>query len=129
MWKSGYIASEPFYDVTIGGNLSSVGGLEGGLTIPAFFIDSQTRSGMSGSPVFASYTGPWDPQEPYGPLKFDEPGFWNRSDVRLGGTGREFVGCYSGRVPDRENGAALGLCWRKDVIDLICSSRHPGLAV
>lgn len=128
IWKSGYIASEPYYDVTIGGDISDLGGLQGGLRVPAFFIDSQTRSGMSGSPVFASYTGAWDTRDPYGPLKFDDPDFWNRDDVVLGGTAKEFVGCYSARIADKEQGAALGLCWRKDVIDLICSSRLPGSA-
>ena len=126
LWKSGYIASEPYYDVTIGGQVSDLGGLSNGLSIPAFFIDSQTREGMSGSPVFASYTGTWDTADPYGPLEFDDPGFWGRDDVILGGTAREFVGCYSGRVGAKEEGAALGLCWRKDVIERICSSKKLG---
>lgn len=126
LWKAGYIASEPYYDVTIGGQISEIGGLQGGLTLPAFFIDSQTREGMSGSPVFGSYTGTWDTADPYGGLNFDDPDFWNRSDVVLGGTGREFLGCYSGRVGSNEEGAALGLCWRKDVIELICTSKRLG---
>ena len=129
LWKSGYIASEPFYDVTIGGNISDVGGLVSGRSIPAFFIDSQTREGMSGSPVFASYTGAWDTSDPYRPIEFDEPDFWSRDDVILSGTATEFIGCYSGRVGRTEEGAALGLCWRKDVIERICASKkladHP----
>ena len=51
VWKSGYIASEPYYDVTIGGEPSELGGVQNGHKLPAFFIDSQTREGMSGSPV------------------------------------------------------------------------------
>ena len=52
IWKSGYIASEPHYDVVIGGTVSvTTGGMSGGLKIPAFFIDTLTREGMSGSPV------------------------------------------------------------------------------
>src|SRR5262245_8381865 len=35
--KSGYIASEPFYDVTLGGKVSETGGLQGGTKLPAFF--------------------------------------------------------------------------------------------
>ena len=126
LWKSGYIASEPYYDATIEGEISDLGGLTNGRTIPAFFIDSQTREGMSGAPVFASYTGAWDTAEPYGPLSFDAPNFFNRTDVILSGTASEFVGCYSGRVGVEEEGAALGLCWRKDVIELICHAKKPG---
>ena len=59
--KSGYIASEPNLGVRIGGKLSPVGGLAGVPDLPAFFLDSQTRQGMSGSPVFTVYTGIWDP--------------------------------------------------------------------
>lgn len=71
IWKSGYIASEPAYDVILGGKLSEFGGMRGGTKIPAIFIDSLTRSGMSGSPVFASYTGNWDITDPYREI---EPG-------------------------------------------------------
>ena len=124
LWKSGYIASEPYYGVTINGRISHLGGLQGGIKLPAFFIDSQTREGMSGSPVFASYAGIWNTSNPYEEINVDEPGFWNRDDIALWGSqGVEFIGCYSGRVGVLEEGAALGLCWRKDVIEHICSSR------
>ena len=129
LWKAGYIASEPHYDVTIDGKVSDMGGLQEGVTIPAFFIDSQTREGMSGSPVFASYTGNWDSSNPYGTWNPDEPGFYERSDIFLGTRAEQFVGCYSGRVGQSEQEAALGLCWRDDVIKRICSSatlgKHP----
>ena len=129
LWKSGYIASEPYYDVTIGGETSEIGGLQNGTELPAFFIDSQTREGMSGSPVFALYIGPWDMSNPYNPIDMSEPGFWNRNDVALSGRGMEFIGCYSGRVGTNEEGAALGLCWREDVIKEVCSGKkraqHP----
>ena len=126
LWKSGYIASEPHYDVTIGGDISDIGGLKGGFTIPAFFVDSLTREGMSGSPVFGSYTGTWDTKAPYSGLDFDDPNFWQRDDVVLGSTAREFIGCYSGRIGSNEEGAALGLCWRRDVIELICRAKQLG---
>lgn len=129
LWKSGYIASEPFYDVTIGGETSEMGGLQNGTKLPAFFIDSQTREGMSGSPVFALYIGSWDMSNPYKPIDMEEPGFWNRNDVALSGRGMEFIGCYSGRVGTNEEGAALGLCWREDVIKEVCfgkkRAQHP----
>ena len=126
LWKSCYTASEPYYDVTIGGSPSVVGGLEGGTTVPAFFIDSQTRAGMSGAPVFASYTGAWDTSDPYAPLDFDDPEFLKRDDVILSGRAIEFVGCYSGRSGGNEEEAALGLCWRRDVIEAICASKTLG---
>ena len=130
LWKAGYIASEPHYDVTVGGDPSGLGGLQNGLTLPAFFLDSQTREGMSGSPVFARFIGNWDMSNPYKPLDEREPGFWDRDDVAIWGSrGMQFVGCYSGRVMANEEEAALGLCWREDVIREICNGRkkaqHP----
>ena len=126
LWKSGYIASEPAYDITLGGEIAERGGLAFGRTLPAFFIDAQTREGMSGSPVFASYVGSWDTQDPYTGIDPEQPEFWDRSDIFLGSKGTEFVGCYSGRMLGREQEAALGLCWRKNVIKYICSSKRPG---
>ena len=81
LWKSGYIASEPHFNVTLGGRLSGYGGLKGGRRIPAFFIDTLTRAGMSGSPVFARYHGAWDMQHPYREVDPNEPGFWKRKDL------------------------------------------------
>ena len=126
LWKSGYIASEPYYDVTIGGEISELGGLQKGIKLPTFFIDSQTREGMSGSPVFALYIGAWDLSNPYKPIDPTEPGFWDRSDVELSGRGVEFIGCYSGRVGKKEEEAALGLCWRVDIIKEICLGNKRG---
>ena len=125
--KSGYIASETHYDINIGGDISDVGGLKGGLQLPAFFLDAQTRPGMSGSPVFASYTGLWDVRDPYRSLAPAEAGGLGLTDSTTFGTAHHFVGCYSGRVPERENEAILGLCWREDAIRSICESRVPGV--
>ena len=127
LWKSGYVASEPHYDVKIGGELRDFGGLREGTSIPAFFIDTQTRAGMSGSPVFARFHGPWDMRDPYREVNPDEPGFWQRNDVALWGSqGTQFVGCYSGRVAASEQEAALGLCWRADAIEAICQGGKLG---
>ena len=126
LWKSGFIASEPHYDVTIGGEIAEVGGMTGGHVLPAFFIDSLTREGMSGSPVFASFTGNWDTADPYKEIDPDDPGFWESKTIALGEHQLEFVGCYSGKVGASEEGAALGLCWRDDVISEICSTRKIG---
>ena len=125
LWKSGYIASEPHYDVTIGGEPWQFGGLRDGIKLPAFFLDSQTREGMSGSPVFASYVGNWDTVDPYR-WEPNEPGFHKLKDVFLGTKAIEFVGCYSGRIGPKEEGVALGLCWRKDVIEKICVAKKRG---
>ena len=59
VWKSGYLASEPEFEVRINGKTSEVGGLSGGKKLPAIYLDIQTREGMSGSPVFAHYSGVW----------------------------------------------------------------------
>ena len=127
LWKSGYIASEPHYDVELGGCWADYGGLAGGWRIPAFFIDAQTRAGMSGAPVFARYHGPWDMRDPYRKVDPEEPGFWARDDVALWGSqGTQFVGCYSGRAGANESEAALGLCWRADAIEAICQGSKLG---
>ena len=112
IWKSTFIASEPHYDVEISET-----------RLPAFFLDGYTREGMSGSPVFARYRGMWDLKDPYKPVNPDEPDFWSRDDVAINGAeGTEFVGIYSGRIPEKEGEAALGLCWRKDAIERVCSA-------
>ncbi|MGQ0456129.1 MAG: hypothetical protein ACT4OU_03595 [Hyphomicrobium sp.] len=126
IWKSGYIASEPHFDVKIDGKVSLHGGMEGGLEIPAFFLDSLTREGMSGSPVFASFTGTWNMSEPYRPVDPDAPDYWSRNDIAISGSAMEFVGIYSGRVPTAQGEAALGLCWKESAIRQICESKKWG---
>jgi hypothetical protein len=126
IWKSGFLASEPHYDITWGGKLSEIGGMSDGTKIPAFFLDSLTREGMSGSPVFASFIGNWDMTDPYRELKPDEPTFWTRNDIALGENRLEFVGLYGGRVPSSEGDAALGFCWKESAIKRICVSQHIG---
>ena len=112
LWKSGYIASETTFDVSIGEQ-----------TLPAFFIDSQTREGMSGSPVFAHYVGIWNPEDPHAPLQEDD------LSMNTLGRGMQFLGCYSGRLGPEEEGAALGLCWREEILREIClgdtKGEHP----
>lgn len=126
LWKSGYVASEPHYPITIGGEVSEVGGMKNAKQLPAFYIDSQTREGMSGAPVFASYMGNWDMTNPYEPINPSDPNFWDRDDILLGENRMEFVGCYSGRIGKNEEGAALGLCWTVKTLDEICTGRVAG---
>jgi hypothetical protein len=109
IWKSTFIASEPHYDVNVDGK-----------NLRAFFVDGYTREGMSGSPVFAQFTGNWDLTNPYAPIDPASPDFWDRPDVALGGTAMEFVGVYSGRLQQHEADAALALVWKKDLIDQTC---------
>jgi hypothetical protein len=124
IWKSGYIASEPFYDVHIGGKVSKIGGMVGGKNYPAFFIDTKTIEGMSGSPVFANYIGNFNTKNLYADVDPEMEGF--QKDVAIGGNFKEFVGCYSGRIGNDIDGAKLGLCWRKETIDEICKSKIRG---
>ncbi|WP_419554111.1 S1 family peptidase [Candidatus Poriferisodalis sp.] len=129
IWKSGYVASEPRFPITIeqDSEAAQQQGLLDGL--PAFFVDSQTRPGMSGSPIVAQYTGTWNRNDPYGTPTPDEGLQGNLGNLVRGETRSEFIGCYSGRVQSRELDAGLGICWRKDVIDTICAARllaaHP----
>lgn len=132
IWKSGYVASEPFFPITVEQDEQSAnerGPLEG---LPAFFIDSQTRPGMSGAPIIAQYTGTWDRTDPYKTPTLDDGLRTNLDNLVFGDTKSEFIGCYSGRVQSRELDAGLGICWRKDVIEEICAARqraeHPHIA-
>jgi hypothetical protein len=86
IWKRGSIASEPGVDF-------------GGL--PRLLVDSATREGMSGAPVVAQFTG-WHADDPQRPSLED----WV-------GTGRRFLGVYSGRLPGQnEFEAQLGIVWK-----------------
>ncbi len=117
--KSGYIASEPHFDINLGKDRN--------ITIPAFFLDASTREGMSGSPVFAVYQGTfWRTDDPYSRVDPDDPSSWDPVNTVITGKGTEFVGCYSGRVLAREEEAALRLCWKREAIELICASRETG---
>ena len=126
IWKSGYIASEPSLDITIGKNMKidyKEGRILDGYTLPAFFIDSQTREGMSGAPVIASYNaGLWSPSDPNN-RNLNE--IMKKKDFCLVGEGKQFFGCYSGRFVPNEEEAALGLCWREGVIEEICKQKVP----
>ena len=118
LWKSGYIASEPYFAITTKENERQ---------LPAIFIDAQTRAGMSGSPIFASYMGSWDNLDPYADLTgLDMQQYLKRGTILLASQGIEFIGCYSGRVLGRTHEAALGLCWRKEAIEHICVTGKPG---
>jgi len=92
VWKRGSIASEP--DIDIDG-------------LPKVFIDTATREGMSGSPVYAQEVGFWSPE---GVTEFGES---------IIGKGRRFFGIYSGRIGDDTFLAQLGIVWKPTAIEEI----------
>lgn len=86
IWKRGSIATEPGIDVD---------------GLPKILIDTATREGMSGSPVFAS-----------GLVSFRETGR-QLSSLAIR---KRFIGIYSGRVGDDTFLAQLGMVWKESAI-------------
>lgn len=99
IWKRGSIASEPDIDID---------------NLPLFYVDSATREGMSGSPVYAQVSGFWAPKN--GKLP----------DDGVMGRGEQFVGIYSGRILAEDPFLAqLGLVWKEEaIIQIIESAKH-----
>ncbi len=94
IWKRATIATEPDLDLD---------------DLPRFYIDTATREGMSGSPVYAQEVGYWLPE-----------GVTDPSEACIG-KGRRFVGVYSGRLgAEDEFKAQLGIVWKESgLISLI----------
>ena len=115
--KSGTLASTPSYEVRLGGAFSSIGGMQGGVSLPAMLLDVHTVPGMSGSPVFGEYSGFWNPRDPQRPEISGDSTF---------GVGRVFLGCHSSRVLEVEERAGLAICYGTDVIEAICRTKHEG---
>jgi hypothetical protein len=92
IWKRASIASEP--DIDYDG-------------LPKIFVDTASRSGMSGSPVIYRRTGIHNTDNGQLTLK------------TVIGTIQGFVGVYSGRIGKSELDAQLGVVWKKEVIDEI----------
>ncbi len=90
IWKRASIASEPVVDVD---------------DLPKMFVDTASRSGMSGSPVVF--------KERRSVTILDEKKGFSEHFMR-------FAGIYSGRVgADKELEAQLGIVWKSNVIDEI----------
>jgi hypothetical protein len=103
VWKRGSIASEPYLDID---------------DLPKIFIDTATREGMSGSPVYVHETGRWE---------WELGGGLEKSrGSSIGIPGRRFIGVYSGRVGDDTFQAQLGVVWKHSVIDEIIKSSTLG---
>jgi hypothetical protein len=100
IWKRGTIASEPSIDVD---------------NLPKIFVDTATRSGMSGSPVIMQRTGVHG---------YDGATMKGNEII---GTIRNFIGIYSGRIgAENEFKAQLGIIWKKKVIEEILQSKVKG---
>lgn len=89
IWKRASIATEPSIDVD---------------ALPKLLIDTATRQGMSGSPVFARANGVFSPN---GIISGDS----------VIGEVTNFLGVYSGRIGEDELGVQLGIVWKSQVID------------
>jgi hypothetical protein len=99
IWKRGSIASEP--EINIGQK-------------PIIYIDSATRRGMSGSPVFARRDGIHNLNEDGTP----------KSDTLIGQI-QMFVGVYSGRLIEGDDllSAQLGIVWKAETIEQIINGK------
>lgn len=93
IWKRASVASEPVLDA------------EG---LPLLYVDTATRSGMSGSPVvFRQRRG---------------VSLMNEEKTQFSRYFMCFVGVYSGRIGDNKDFTVqLGKVWKASVIDEICS--------
>ena len=99
IWKRGSIASEPAVHID---------------DLPKMFIDTATREGMSGSPVFAQETGFWAPEG----AELPSGGVFGR--------GNRFLGVYSGRLGEDPFLAQLGIVWKEEAISEIVKSEKRG---
>jgi hypothetical protein len=98
IWKRGTVATTPSFP------------FDG---LPLFLIDTLSRKGMSGSPVFVRSIG--------GGLMD------NMSYIASPAIFTRFVGVYSGRYgADDQFGAHLGRVWHRSVIDEIIQNPLPG---
>lgn len=101
VWKRGSIASEPELNID---------------NLPKLLIDTATREGMSGAPVFVQQRGYW--------LSEEKDSFGNFKKGQ--GEGRRFIGIYSGRLGPDEFQAQLGIVWKASVIEEIIRSSTKG---
>jgi hypothetical protein len=101
IWKRGSIASEPGIDFA---------------NLPCVLIDSGTRTGMSGAPVIAQFTG-WHAEDPERPSLTD----WM-------GTALSFLGVYSARLPGQMEAETqqVGIVWKAAALrDIIAAGVRP----
>jgi hypothetical protein len=100
IWKRGSIATEPIIEID---------------NLPKFYVDTASRSGMSGSPVIMSRTGLHNYR------KGQDTG------KEMIGTVTNFVGIYSGRLGANDMfEAQLGIVWKEKVILEILKAKTRG---
>lgn len=103
IWKRGSVATEPSFNIK---------------GLPKIYIDTATRSGMSGSPVIFKRTGVMET------VNFKETKSLN--DLLIG-TIHSFLGVYSGRIGAKDElGAQLGIVWKEEVINEILENKTLG---
>jgi hypothetical protein len=102
IWKRGSIASEPSFNID---------------DLPKILIDTATREGMSGAPVYAVLRGSITNLEDK-----DE----NGKHRIFGGYTERLIGIYSGRIGDDNFKAQLGIVWKASVIDEIIKGEMIG---
>jgi len=90
IWKIGTIASDPDYDYR---------------EKPVFLIDTTSRPGMSGSPVYAVRSGAYRSSD-------------ESLKMAINGSIRRFLGVYSAQM----QAAEIGMVWKADVIVAIYDS-------
>jgi hypothetical protein len=98
VWKRGTIATEPYMHY---GDL------------PKVYVDTASRSGMSGSLVLASFEG-------FGPYEKTDG---SNSDTLLW-RARKIFGVYSGRLSPDEYKIQLGIVWKIEVVDEIIAAKR-----
>jgi hypothetical protein len=102
LWKRGSLASEPDLDLD---------------ELPKMYVDTATREGMSGSPVYTQEVGVLRPENP-------PPGVSKESV----GKGKRFLGIYSGRVGNDTFLAQLGIVWKEAAIEEIIVGQKRGVS-
>ena len=99
IWKRGTIASEPGID------------LDG---LPKLHIDTASRKGMSGAPVYAQEVGLIVTEDPNDPANGSL------------GKARRFLGVYASRLDGDEFSAQLGVVWKETAIEQIVANGKKG---
>jgi hypothetical protein len=104
IWKRGSIASEPDAHID---------------NLPKLYIDTATREGMSGAPIYAQETGVWS---------LEGKTLHDFEDV-VSGKGYRFLGIYSGRILGSDPlHAQLGIVWKEEAILDIIRSEKTGIS-
>jgi len=97
IWKRASLATEPYMDPD---------------GLPKVLVDTATRSGMSGAPVYVIQRGVHRLE--------------GNPKHTMGGHGQRFLGVYSSRIGDELEGFQLGEVWKERVINEIIEGDTKG---